>query len=1189
MNPEQERQKWDRYYASLSIEDEGNNVLRFREEVIEMVAALLPDGGHILEAGSGAGEQSLALAKTNRYDLTLLDFSTEAIKKARQVFGDANLPASFLIEDALQLGKPEYDLVFNAGVLEHYSFEQQVAMLQGMASRSKKYVLVLVPNFQNYWYWIWRIQKSGQGLWPFGKEIPSMDLAEVFEAAGLHYLGKSHVGSSWTESFITGLEGISPQLSELLLNVHRSGILSESQTSYLVVGLGSIDDTPSPMGWGDSVRTSGMEVETITSALADALALQVSKERETDSLRVGILSEIETLKAKLHQLEQTNVVDLVQRVEDIQRQSSAVIEEKIQSIEKSHEARLAAQIKELEQKSAGALRRELREIEQKKFDDLTGRIAEFEQQRDIDHAGVIRQIEHDHTGVLVGKIQEIDHLRRQVNALRAPLTLSLRQRFKAFLIRIFTKLGLISYAIRFKKILKKIRHIFKVQVPSDVSYQPPVSLGHPAVSPDRRVMMLSYTFFDFDGENMFFGGAERYLLELAKLIREQGYYPEVVQCGNGYWVRYYQDLRVTGIDVRGEATRLATEFQKFECAAALTTYSPFSLATQVGEGAAVGISHGIYWDHPSIHADQDAMQAITAAAQKLDSIISVDTNTINWMRASAFDVVDKFVYIPNFVDTEIFSPAPDVEDEKIVVLYPRRLYKPRGFWLVAEMLPDILERYPQVEFYFVGRADDKEAQHIGEMIKRYPDRIRWEVLPPDEMHKAYQQAHITLVPTMHSEGTSLSCLEALASGNAVIATNVGGLPNLILHDHNGLLIDVTAEALRDALEKLIENPALRKQLATCGREVAESFSIHRWRAQWKEILIRHLIIDEKRERIDPQVAFFPIAPGIPWEGIKQRPHHLAMQLAKGGIETFWQNPTQRLTSPHELLHILGPQEDVNLLRPVVFIYYPFNYTKLDHYDDPFIVYDILDDVSIHKLADDTLPEGIRAVDYHQRLLDEADLVITSSQVLYQRIKPQRADVKLIPNGVDLEHFKSDPSRLSKDSPIANEKPCIGFHGAIADWIEVELLHDIAKLRSEYEFELIGSVSIDIKQLSLPNITHRAAVNYDDIPKHIARFDVGILPFNINPMTHAVRPLKVLEYLAMGKPVVSTPLDELHDWPGVLFADTPQTFAEQLDHALANRDSISSNMAIQEFISSASWEKTTSPLIERLLSREHGEV
>ena len=79
-------------------------------------------------------------------------------------------------------GSAEFDLVFNAGVLEHYTYQEQVALLQGMASRSRRYVLVLVPNRHCYWYWIWRLAVSGEGSWPYGKEVPIADLGGAFEA-----------------------------------------------------------------------------------------------------------------------------------------------------------------------------------------------------------------------------------------------------------------------------------------------------------------------------------------------------------------------------------------------------------------------------------------------------------------------------------------------------------------------------------------------------------------------------------------------------------------------------------------------------------------------------------------------------------------------------------------------------------------------------------------------------------------------------------------------------------------------------------------------------------------------------------------------------------------------------------------------------------------------------------------------
>ncbi|MEN8174018.1 MAG: glycosyltransferase, partial [Chloroflexota bacterium] len=424
----------------------------------------------------------------------------------------------------------------------------------------------------------------------------------------------------------------------------------------------------------------------------------------------------------------------------------------------------------------------------------------------------------------------------------------------------------------------------------------------------------------------------------------------------------------------------------------------------------------------------------------------------------------------------------------------------------------------------MGKAELPEEAYLKTLMAQYPGRIRWESLSPEEMPKAYQQADITIIPTVHSEGTSLSCLEALASGNAVIASNVGGLPNLIIHEHNGLLIEPRSDALMQALTRLIEDQGLREKLCARGRDVAVTFSLTRWQSQWQEVLTQYLDGTTTEDIKNLQTAVFPLAPGITWDGIKQRPHHLALQLAKAGVETFWQNPSGRQPSPHPLLHITGPYDEFCGQRPIVIVYYPYSYEELSLYQQPFVIYDILDDISIHQVSDHIadIQKGRRAVDYHKKLLAEADLVITSSTVLFERLKPARSDIVLVPNGVDLAHF----SRMD-DSARRNSMPIIGFHGAIAAWFDVELLYQVAKIRPGYQFELVGPASIDIENLtSLKNVHYRGVVAYEKIPEKIAQFDIGILPFTLSGMTHAVRPLKVLEYLAMGKPVVAAPLQEI---------------------------------------------------------------
>ncbi|MEA3349545.1 MAG: glycosyltransferase, partial [Chloroflexota bacterium] len=1006
-NSTKERQKWDAYYASLDEIAEREEILQFRDELVDKIEALLPSGGRILEAGCGAGEQSLALARIPGFDITLLDFSSQALERARQAFAHENLTAEFILADAFTPGDPEFDLVFNAGVLEHYAFDQQLDFLRGMASRSKKYVLALVPNPRNYWYWIWRVHKTSRCLWPFGKEVPSLYLSNAFEATGLHHLGNRFLGETWTQSFITGIDGISEDLRNLLIKVHKSGLLPADQTSYLVAALGSVEPSPRPQGWsGNDGWQDSTDAETITAALADALALQVSAAREAEQLRGEIGSKIADTLVRVQRLEQTNTAELIEKVRQIERQSAAELIDKTQAIER---------------------KRALELIEK------------------------VRQIERENTAALINKEQEAQHLRAQVAALSQPPP-TLRQRIQAFWGAILSKLHQHPRLTWLKRIYKRLRHTFQKQVSQTAThteqvFAAPISLGHPQIAPGRRVVILTYTFFDFNGNNMYSGGAERYVLELVNIIRSLGFYPEIYQCGNGFWVRYYQNLRITGIDVGGDAARLPAEFQKLEHQEALIIYSPFSVAHFPDKTPSIGISHGVYWDHPSFQVSPAPAQKVLQACQNLDTVVSVDTNTINWLRATSVPLAEKLIYLPNFVDVEKFEPSQPPDDSKIVILYPRRLYRPRGFWLVAEILAEILDHYPRVEFYFVGKAEPPEEERVNELMTQYPGRVCWDSLPPEQMPKAYQRAHITIIPTVHSEGTSLSCLEALASGNAVIATNVGGLPNIILPGHNGLLIEPSADALKQAIKNLIEDKNLRDKLGRNGREVAMSFSLKKWRARWQEILTQFLpaSVDETFSRLP--TAFFPAAPGITWEGIKQRPHHLAQQLAQAGIETFWQNPTGRQPSPHPLLHIVSPNDEVCIQRPIVLIYYPFTYRDLEQYDNPYVIYDVLDDISIHAASDreSGLPVGSRAVDYHRKLLAEADVVTTSSSVLYQRLKPIRPDVILIPNGVDLSHFRKPHPRESDRRLTSKRKPVIGFHGAIAEWFDIELFRQVARM------------------------------------------------------------------------------------------------------------------------------------------------
>lgn len=280
MTNNSEQHKWDHYYRELAA---GTDIHAGAQIVYEEVArALLPmltPGARVLEAGCGAGFQSLFLAR-HGWQVSLLDFSEEALTVARGVFERYGVAATVETGDITAgEGPADHDLVFNSGVLEHYSFEEQVRLVRGMALRSRDYVLILVPNRHCHWYWIWRAQQAVAGQWPFGYEKPGSDYQPVFEAAGLKYLGSAWFAAGAISHFLQGIQGVDEQLRALLERMNTLPIFPIEQRAYLVGFLGSIKADAAPiMGFGDSSRLDSDACDALAAEALDSMVDQLRNE-----------------------------------------------------------------------------------------------------------------------------------------------------------------------------------------------------------------------------------------------------------------------------------------------------------------------------------------------------------------------------------------------------------------------------------------------------------------------------------------------------------------------------------------------------------------------------------------------------------------------------------------------------------------------------------------------------------------------------------------------------------------------------------------------------------------------------------------------------------------------------------------------------------------------------------------------
>lgn len=238
-----------------------------------------------------------------------------------------------------------------------------------------------------------------------------------------------------------------------------------------------------------------------------------------------------------------------------------------------------------------------------------------------------------------------------------------------------------------------------------------------------------------------------------------------------------------------------------------------------------------------------------------------------------------------------------------------------------------------------------------------------------------------------------------------------------------------------------------------------------------------------------------------------------------------------------------------------------------------IVYDCMDELSAFQGAPPALLECER------ELLARADLVFTGGQSLYEAKQPRHPHVYAFPSSVDAAHFAQARQGLPDPKDQSDiPHPRLGFFGVIDERLDIALLHDIAALRPNYHFVIIGPV-VKISEESLPhapNIHYLGGRKYDELPAYLAHWDAALLLFARTEATRFISPTKTPEYLAAGKPVVSTSIRDVvrpyGDRDLVRIADTPAEFAAACDAALSE-DNTARQARADEFLSHLSWDKT----------------
>lgn len=348
-----------------------------------------------------------------------------------------------------------------------------------------------------------------------------------------------------------------------------------------------------------------------------------------------------------------------------------------------------------------------------------------------------------------------------------------------------------------------------------------------------------------------------------------------------------------------------------------------------------------------------------------------------------------------------------------------------------------------------------------------------------------------------------------------------------------------------------------------------------------------------------------------WDFVYQRPQHLLTRCARERRVFFIEEPifgnsSMRLDVQEREagVHVVVPYLPEGLrseiattavlkemmrslfqeqgIREYVFWYYtPMALSFTRHFFPIASVYDCMDELSAFKGAHS------RLADFERELFRRVDLVFTGGQSLYEAKRNAHPSVHSFPSSIDVSHFgKARTITSDPEDQAAIPEPRLGFFGVIDERFDIELLDAVARKRPDWHFVIIGPV-VKIHPSALPkhpNIHYLGSKKYEELPAYLAGWDVALLLFARNESTRFISPTKTPEYLAAGRPTISTSIRDVVRPYGELnlvrIADSPTEFIRAAE-VLMTKDGRNDEWLkrVDDFLADISWDKTWAQMSE----------
>jgi len=268
---------------------------------------------------------------------------------------------------------------------------------------------------------------------------------------------------------------------------------------------------------------------------------------------------------------------------------------------------------------------------------------------------------------------------------------------------------------------------------------------------------------------------------------------------------------------------------------------------------------------------------------------------------------------------------------------------------------------------------------------------------------------------------------------------------------------------------------------------------------------------------------------------------------------------------------------------ILWYYTPMALAFTDHMRARLVVYDCMDELALFKGAPPEL------LDLERKLLQRAQVVFTGGWSLYEAKRDLHPNVHGVPSSVDVCHFRSARNGLVEPpDQAALGRPRLGFFGVIDERFDTALLDGAASARPDWQFVMLGPVvKLDPVELPRrPNIHYLGGKAYGELPAYLAGWDVALILFARNDSTRFISPTKTPEYLAAGRPVVSTSIRDVVRPYGenglVRIADDPAAFVAAAEAAMRDDGRSPRWLArVDEMLSTMSWDRTWNGMAARL--------